>query len=450
MPLQASWRGAQAGSIENMSIRRREILGPVAVFALSGLAVLIMVALAGALALRALSTSEALRDARRLTTATGHGIVEPALTTNVVRGRPNAIANLDHIVRQRVLAPDVARVKIWNAEGKILYSDEPQLIGQRFPLGADELTALRSKSAEVDAADLSAPENTYERRLGDLTSVYLGLRAQDGTPVLYEEYLRSNAIAGDSHSVARLFAPVGILALGVLAVLQIPLAWLMARRMRRTQRDREVLLQRAIDASEGERREIAAGLHDGVVQELAGLSFQMAAAVDQERSETELRRILIESGAGTRSAIRQLRSLLLEIYPPALSERGLAAALSDLVAPLTARDIDVEADVDPDLALPTETEQLLFRVAQEAVRNIIAHAAADRVTIHVAGDDGVATLRVVDDGRGFDADELERRRTEGHIGLAVLRDLAESAGGTLSVRSAPGAGTTIDLEVPVR
>ena len=224
-----------------MSIRRREILGPVAVFALSGLAVLVMVALAGALALRALSTSEALRDARRLTTATGHGIVEPALTTNVVRGRPNAIANLDHIVRQRVLAPDVARVKIWNAEGKILYSDEPQLIGQRFPLGADELTALRSKSAEVDAADLSAPENTYERRLGDLTSVYLGLRAQDGTPVLYEEYLRSNAIAGDSHSVARLFAPVGILALRRAGRAADTSRLAHGRRMRRTQRDREVL-----------------------------------------------------------------------------------------------------------------------------------------------------------------------------------------------------------------
>ena len=120
------------------------------------------------------------------------------------------------------------------------------------------------------------------------------------------------------------------------------------------------------------------------------------------------------------------------------------------MAPLTARDIDVETDVEPHLALPTETEQLLFRVAQEAVRNIVAHAAADRVTIHVAGDDGVATLRVVDNGRGFDVDELDRRRVEGHIGLAVLRDLAESAGGELILRSSPGAGTTIELEVPVR
>ena len=91
--------------------------------------------------------------------------------------------------------------------------------------------------------DKSSPENVYERNLGDLTSVYLGLRAKDGTPVLYEEYLRSSAIAGDSRSVARLFAPVGIVALLVIAVLQVPLAWRMARRMRNAQRDRERLLR---------------------------------------------------------------------------------------------------------------------------------------------------------------------------------------------------------------
>jgi hypothetical protein len=97
---------------------RGAILRPVAVFALSGLAVVALVAFAGTLALRSLSTSEAVRDARRLATLTGRGIVEPALTTAVVRGDPHAIARLDRIVRRRVLAPDVARVKVWNAEGR--------------------------------------------------------------------------------------------------------------------------------------------------------------------------------------------------------------------------------------------------------------------------------------------------------------------------------------------
>ncbi|MDX6523107.1 MAG: two-component system, NarL family, sensor kinase [Gaiellales bacterium] len=433
-----------------MSDNRTGILRPVVTFALSGLAVLVLVAVAGAYALRSLSTSEALRDARRITTVTGRGIVEPALTTAVVRGDPRAITRLDRIVRQRVLAPDVARIKIWNAEGKILYSDEPLLMGRRFPLGPDELRALRSETTSAEVANLSSPENTYERNLGHLTSVYLGLRAQDGTPVLYEEYLRSSAIAGDSRSVARLFAPVGIVALLVLAVLQVPLAWRMARRIRSAQRDRELFLQRAIDASDHERRVIASGLHDGVVQELAGHSFQMAAALEQHRQEPELRRALDEGAAGTRNAIRQLRSLLLEIYPPALRDQGLSAALPDLASTLTGRGVDVSIDVQDGLALSGDVERLVFRTAQEALRNTAAHAAAEHVGVDVRQANGTVTLQVVDDGCGFDAAQLADRRAEGHFGLSMLRDLCRSAGAELRVSSQPGAGTTVELEVPLR
>jgi two-component system, NarL family, sensor kinase len=433
-----------------MSDGRGEILRPVATFALSGLAVLVLVAIAGAIALRSLSTHEAVRDARRVTAITGHGIVEPALTADVVRGDPRAIAVLDGIIHHRVLDSDVARIKIWNAEGKILYSDEPRLIGSRFKLGADELAALRGEAAATEQADPSRPENVYERNLGNLTSVYLGLRAKDGTPVLFEEYLRSSAISGDSSSVARLFAPVGIVALLVIAVLQVPLAWRMARRIRRAQQDRELLLRRAVDASQQERRMIASGLHDGVVQELAGHSFQMAAAIEQQAPEPELRRVLADGAAGTRNAIRQLRSLLLEIYPAALRDQGLSAALPDLAAPLTARGVDVSVDVQPGLDLSTEVEQLVFRTAQEALRNVASHAAAGHVAIGVSSENGSVTLTVADDGRGFDAEHLAGRREQGHLGLMMLGDLARSAGGDLRVRSSEGSGTTVELEVPAR
>jgi signal transduction histidine kinase len=224
----------------------------------------------------------------------------------------------------------------------------------------------------------------------------------------------------------------------------------MARRMRNAQRDRELLLRRAIDASDHERRAIASGLHDGVVQELAGHSFQMAAAIERHADEAELRRVLTGGAAGTRNAIRQLRSLLLEIYPPALREQGLSAALPDLVAPLTARGVEVAVEVQPDLDVSTEIEQLVFRTAQEAIRNVAAHAAATHVTIDVGGEDGGVKLRVVDDGRGFDADEPPGRPEQGHFGLLMLGDLARSAGGDLRVTSRRGAGTTVELEVPAR
>ena len=97
----------------------------------------------------------------------------------------------------------------------------------------------------------------------------------------------------------------------------------------------------------------------------------------------------------------------------------------------------------------TEVERLVFRAAQEAIRNAGSHAAARHVGIRVTQTNGTVSLRVTDDGRGFDDSDLRARRAEGHMGLAMLRDLAEAAGGTLSVTSAPGAGTTVELDVEV-
>ncbi len=427
---------------------RREIASAVLKFALSGLAVMVLVAVGGLLALRSVGTSEAVKDARRLTAVTGNGIVAPALTAGVIRGEPRALAKLDRLVHRHVLSRQVVRVKIWGADGHVIYSDEPRLIGARYPLDQEDLSALRHGRTAAGVSDLSAAENRYERLYGKLLQVYLGTRAQDGTPVLYEEYMRYDAVAGNGRAVWRLFAPLMGGALLVLTALQVPLAWRMARRIRDGRRERERLLVRAVEASDAERRSIAAGLHDGIVQELAGLSFSMAAAADRADRGSEPRPVLEAGASGTRSAIRQLRTLLLEIYPPRLREHGLAAALADLASPLTARGVQVDVDLPGRDGLAPESEQLVFRVAQEAMRNVAAHAAAQTVRLKLAIDDGGARLEVRDDGRGFDPQAIAGRRAEGHMGLQLLADLAEANGGWLQVDSALGAGTTVTLEVP--
>jgi signal transduction histidine kinase len=146
--------------------------------------------------------------------------------------------------------------------------------------------------------------------------------------------------------------------------------------------------------------------------------------------------------------MRQLRSLLVEIHPPNLRASGLEAALTDLLAPLRARGIDTQLTVEPGVGLDDESERLVYRAAAEALRNVQRHTRATRVRVAVTTSGGAVRLEVVDDGRGIEPGERERRREEGHVGLSLLEELAARAGGRLDVRSARGGGTTFELELP--
>ena len=119
-------------------------------------------------------------------------------------------------------------------------------------------------------------------------------------------------------------------ALVVLELLQIPLAWSLATRLRQRQREREALLQRALDASDVERRRIASDLHDGVVQDLVGVAFTLAGAARDAEFRPGRRPSWSEAATSVRSSITALRSTLVDIYPPDLVEHGLPAALADL------------------------------------------------------------------------------------------------------------------------
>jgi two-component system, NarL family, sensor kinase len=420
---------------------------PVAQFALAGLAVLAVFGAAALLALRGLGNAEALRDARQFATLAGQGIVEPTVAPGLLRGEPEAIAAVDRIVQERVLGERVVRVKLWARDGRIVYSDEPRLIGARFPLDAEKLDVLRSGATKASLSDLAGPENRYERGQGDLYEVYLPIRAPDGTPLLFETYQRRTAVASTGRRIWMPFAALLLGSLVLLWLVQVPLAWRLDRRLRRSQAEREALLVRAVEASDDERRRIAADLHDGPVQDLAGISYSLSAAAQTEGSP-QARETLRQAAAGTRDSMRRLRSLLVEIHPPNLRASGLEAALADLLAPLEARGVETSLTVDPALGLDEDTERIVYRAAAEAVRNVERHADANRVTVAVEERDDGARLMVTDDGVGFGPGDRERRREEGHVGLSLLEELAARAGGRLAVRSAPGDGTTFELELP--
>ena len=409
-----------------------------------------MVAVAGWFVLDRVSEDEAVEEARRLATLAGRGVVEPALTGAALDGRPAALENLDLLVQERVLSEDVVRVKIWTPEGRIAYSDEPRLIGRTYALGPEEREALATGATEAEVSDLSKPENRFERDEGSLLEVYLPVRASDGRLALFELYRRESAIAATGRDLLVAFAPVLVGGLLLLWLVQLPLAWRGARRLQAGLRERERLLEAALESSAVERRRVAADLHDGPVQRLAGLSYALAAAAQRAPEDTDPATVaaLRDGAEAAREGLRGLRAAVVDINPGRLHAAGLAAALDDLAAPLRARGVEVRVDVPGDLDLPEPAEQLLYRAAGEALRNAAAHAEPSRVTVTVAADGGRARLRVEDDGRGFDAATRARRRDEGHLGLALVEDLAAHLGGRVDVRSAPGEGTVVELEVP--
>jgi DNA-binding NarL/FixJ family response regulator len=234
-------------------------------FALSGLAAMLIVALAATIVLRRAGETESVRDARRLTEVLGRSVVEPNLTDGVVSGNRTQLAAFDRLVHARVLRSPVVRVKLWTSRGRIVYSDEPRLIGARYPLGDDEIAALRGNGVEAGISDLSAPENRYERRQDKLLEVYMPVHTQSGRPLLFEAYLRFSDVAASGRKVWLAFLPAVFAALLMLWLLQLPIAVRLARRVRRAHAEREALLLRALNASDTERRTIAADLHDGVV-----------------------------------------------------------------------------------------------------------------------------------------------------------------------------------------
>ncbi len=350
--------------------RRREpsVIGAVARFALTGLAGLGLLTFIAIQIFSNRGTTEAIRDAKQLTRLAGNGIVAPYLTPQLLAFRPSAIAAINRNVRPRLLVDPVVRVKIWDSAGRIIYSDEPQLIGARYQLGDEESAALRHGGVDAEVSNLSRPENRFERRYHKLLEVYYGMRASNGAPVLFELYQRFSSIAASGNRLVRPFLLPMIATMILLELAQIPLALSLARKLRRGQQEREGLLHRAIQASEVERRRIARDLHDGPVQDLAGVSYTLSAASDElEPVDAEMASTLEQTSRQTRESIRALRTLLVDIYPPRLHSEGLIAAVSDLLSGLSAAGIEVKLDADPHLRLAPKVERVLFRAIQESL-----------------------------------------------------------------------------------
>ncbi|MET4662813.1 GAF domain-containing sensor histidine kinase [Streptomyces fungicidicus] len=197
-----------------------------------------------------------------------------------------------------------------------------------------------------------------------------------------------------------------------------------------------------------ERSRLAHELHDAVSQKLFSLRLTAQAAArlvdrDPSRAKGELQQV----AALAAEAADELRAAVVELRPAALDEDGLVATLRTQTQVLDrAHTARVTFTGNGVRALPAAQEEAVLRVAQEALHNALRHSGGDHVDVTLDRRGGGAVLRVSDDGGGFDPRIV--RNAGRHLGLVSMRDRASGVGGRLTVQSAPGKGTTIEMEVP--
>jgi signal transduction histidine kinase len=205
-------------------------------------------------------------------------------------------------------------------------------------------------------------------------------------------------------------------------------------------------LRRAVQAQEAERRRLARELHDETGQALTSILLGLSAVERAENAEearqatADLRRLVVET-------LQDVRRLAVELRPAALDDFGLEPAvrrLGEMVREGTGLDVRVEASLG-DHRLPAEVETALYRIVQESLTNVVKHAGAHHVAILLSRKAAGVELMIEDDGTGFDP----ARTSPASLGLVGMRERVQLLDGSFELDAAPGAGTTVIVELPL-
>lgn len=217
------------------------------------------------------------------------------------------------------------------------------------------------------------------------------------------------------------------------------------------------LQHQLLRSREAERGRLARDLHDGPIQALVGMNMQLSmllSSVGLTGDTASIGPTLQEMRAEVLDLLGELRQVCTELRPPMLDTMGLGAALRALAEEWSAHNgVAVQCDLPPDAtlrALPGEVAVNLYRVVQEALSNVAHHAQARLVDLRLAWDEenGRLDLTLQDDGRGFTPAAIEDLTSQGHFGLAGIRERVALIGGAWRLDTAPGQGTTLHVVWP--
>src|SRR3712207_3559144 len=252
--------------------RGASVVAPVAWFPCAGLAVTLALALlTGVLARRAglEQGTRSFENLARVTAAT----LTPALDGDPGLP-PDPTADLRTHVDALVAAGPVVAVRVRSSSGQVLWADDRSVVGRTDALPDDARRALRTASVASLAADPGDPGVVAGRSSGRVLVAWVGVEDVHGTPLLVEFHESYTEVTDLAQRTWLRFAPAALGALALLQVLQVPLAWRLASKLRRPRQSEDALLQAAVDASDAERRRIAGEVHDHTVQDLTALAFR--------------------------------------------------------------------------------------------------------------------------------------------------------------------------------
>jgi two-component system NarL family sensor kinase len=423
---------------------RRAVLA----LAMTALLAFAMVGTATTLVARDIAQDQALGESVRAATSVASMLFAPSMVA-VFAGDAGARARLDAAVRSRGKEGAIVRVKVWDYDGLVLYSDDPRTTGQRFPAHPDVQHVFDGRRGIAHICDPADPENATEAGLGPLVEAYVPLDLDDGSRLVLEIYSTTARLDTAKAQLAERLVPAALIALLVLVVAQLPVSVWLVRRVGRSQEERSRLLRSALTASDRERRSIARVLHESVVQDLTGACYALGALDGPLGRElpARTRRVLRDVSTVVGGAVGGLRALLVNIYPPELTRSGLVVAIDDLAAGLR-RPAGVEVSVRTDLRadLAREVAATVYRGAREALVNVGKHAAARHAWVELSGDATAVRLRVWDDGIGLPGGAVIH--ADGHLGLRLLGDAATDLGGALHVGAGPAGGAEVVLDLP--
>ncbi|MEX1287903.1 MAG: ATP-binding protein [Acidimicrobiia bacterium] len=346
-------------------------------------------------------------------------------------------------VQRQLLGGETQRVKVWLADGTILYSDDSTLIGRSFPLTEPARAAFEGETTS-HISDLEDPAHAGDREAGQLLETYVPRSAEVGpvVSVVEVEQRLDSLIEVMDEIRLNVWLSIGI-GVGVLGVFLATLLAGVARQSNRRRAQAERLLSRVFRAQEDERRQIAGVLHDDVGQSLYRLLYGIEGSAAKLPADHPVRGELERMREIVGDIDVALRAELAHLHRGLVEDAGLEASLRDLAAMTVAESgLAVHVAAGP-IGDPSEDgAAALFRAAQEAVVNARKHADATELTIEVTADDGGTTVVVEDDGRGIDE--------EPKLGLTTTGDRLERVGGRLEVRRRPAGGTRLAAWVPDR